>query len=909
MSQRQRKSSRAKNNMDTQANYIKQRLSLRDPLKESLDILADLTKSLELKKDVDLAVELAMVKSKYPKCTDFERDFPSICYSIATGVGKTRLMGACVAYLHLSKGIQNFFILAPNLTIYEKLIKDFSEPTNPKYVFQGIAEFVHNRPVIVTGDNYNQQGAVPGGLIEDTAIRINIFNISKFNKESKVGRGGTMPRIKRLSEYLGESYWEYLKGLNDLVILMDEAHRYHADASHNAINELKPVLGIELTATPIDEAGNIFKNVVYEYSLARALAEGKYVKNPAIAKRKNFRPQGLSTQEIERIKLEDAVSIHEDTKNELEMFARNHDVKKVRPFILVVCRDIAHATDVYKYVTSEAFFGGSYAGKILQIDSSTRDEEEVEQQFISLDNEDNQIEIVIHVNMLKEGWDVTNLYTIAPLRAAQAPVLIEQTIGRGLRLPYGGERTGDPKVDKLTVLAHENFEDVIEAAQDPNSILNKMSFIEIDDDVIGERNTVVISGSIVYETLKKEEEVLQSITNETERQTAKNVIDAKWLIVDAINNPTIVQQTNSLRDFESAEVQKKVIAEAVSRLASGQHTHKEEITKELTKVYADTLSQLQKNTIEIPRMDLMQGDVEVTYQDFDLNTTDGFTLRPLSEEIIVVEITGEQRRETIGAQQGALPDGNDANLIVSELMKYPEVDYDRTSELLFKLAKQALTAVERGLDDKSKLPLVVRQYRKVIAGKIYEQIQKGHVKVSEGDYVEPKVMPFVRIEPWNFIVPKEDGYKNYKDVISPVSAVPKYVYRGFEKSCHNEYKFDSNTEKVFAMVLESDANVQKWLRPAPNQFRIYWANNSKQYYPDFVIETKDAIYLAETKASDQMIASDVVDKKKAAMKYCKLATAFTTMNKGKPWKYLLIPHDEVSQSSSFDYFVSRFNQE
>src|SRR3989344_596823 len=159
--------------MDTQSNYIKQRLSLRDPLKESLDILADLTKSLELKN----AVELAMVKSKYPKCTDFERDFPSICYSIATGVGKTRLMGACVAYLHLTKGTRNFFILAPNLTIYEKLIKDFGEPTNPKYVFQGIAEFVHNRPIIVTGDNYNQQGSVPGGLIEDKAIRINIFNI------------------------------------------------------------------------------------------------------------------------------------------------------------------------------------------------------------------------------------------------------------------------------------------------------------------------------------------------------------------------------------------------------------------------------------------------------------------------------------------------------------------------------------------------------------------------------------------------------------------------------------------------------------------------------------------------------------------------------------------------------------
>ena len=48
---------------------------------------------------------------------------------------------------------------------------------------------------------------------------------------------------------------------------------------------------------------------------------------------------------------------------------------------------------------------------------------------------------MIHVNMLKEGWDVNNLYTIVPLRAANARILIEQSIGRGLRLPYG-KRTG-----------------------------------------------------------------------------------------------------------------------------------------------------------------------------------------------------------------------------------------------------------------------------------------------------------------------------------------------------------------------------------------------------------------------------------------------------------------------------------
>ena len=87
------------------------------------------------------------------KIGDFERDFPSLCFALATGVGKTRLMGAFISYLHAAHGINHFFVLAPNLTIYNKLIADFT-PNTPKYVFAGIAEFATEPPTIITGDNY-----------------------------------------------------------------------------------------------------------------------------------------------------------------------------------------------------------------------------------------------------------------------------------------------------------------------------------------------------------------------------------------------------------------------------------------------------------------------------------------------------------------------------------------------------------------------------------------------------------------------------------------------------------------------------------------------------------------------------------------------------------------------------------
>src|SRR5690606_14500512 len=138
--------------MNTIANNIKQRLSLREPLQDSLDIVAQLAQELDLKKEVDLVAELQKVKAHFPTCIDFERDFVSIAFSISTRVVKTRLMCATVAYLYLQKGITNFFILSPNLTIHDKLIDEFGNPAFHKYVFNGISEFVHNRPVIITGD-------------------------------------------------------------------------------------------------------------------------------------------------------------------------------------------------------------------------------------------------------------------------------------------------------------------------------------------------------------------------------------------------------------------------------------------------------------------------------------------------------------------------------------------------------------------------------------------------------------------------------------------------------------------------------------------------------------------------------------------------------------------------------------
>ena len=234
------------------------RLSLRKPQEKSLTLLAEIVDDLQFSKEPDLTEMLEVVKQVQPHFQNFERDFPSFCFALATGVGKTRLMGAFVAYLYLTGRSRHFLVLAPNLTIYEKLIQDFT-PFTAKYVFKGISELAIKPPVIVTGDNYDegrgirhdQVMGVTGELFDGGPV-INIFNIAKINaKDNKKGAAkSAMPKTRRLLETLGQSYFDYLAELDDLVVLMDEAHRYYAKAGTKAISDLNPILGLELTATP-----------------------------------------------------------------------------------------------------------------------------------------------------------------------------------------------------------------------------------------------------------------------------------------------------------------------------------------------------------------------------------------------------------------------------------------------------------------------------------------------------------------------------------------------------------------------------------------------------------------------------------------------------------------------------------
>ena len=894
--------------MNRHINAIAGRLSLRPPQRHSLEILDRITEIVPPGKSLDIAAALKVICSEFPTASDFEREFPSICFSLATGVGKTRLMGAFISYLHLAHGINNFFVLAPNLTIYNKLIGDFT-PGSPKYVFRGIAEFATEPPDIINGDNYEEKA----GSLFDRVLRckVNIFNISKINSEV---RGGKSPRIKRLSEYIGESYFDYLAALPDLVLLMDESHRYRASSGVRAINELKPVLGLELTATPFVEGAKgaiAFKNVVYDYTLASAIADG-FVKEPAVVTRKDFNPAGMTGDQIERMKLEDGIRLHESVKVELETYARATGNKIVKPFILVIARDTTHAAQLLATIKSDSFFEGRYKDKVIQVDSSKTgaEEEEMISRLLKVESTEEPTEIVIHVNMLKEGWDVTNLYTIVPLRAANARILIEQSIGRGLRLPYG-KRTGVSAVDRLNIVAHDKFQEIVDDANRPDSPIRMQKLI-LPADGIQERTVTVIAQSQVAAAIGLAPEqpagASTQVAASSQPSPFKTVEEKKVAAVayEAIrkleNQPAKVPTTSAL-------LQPEIIAQLVEEVqATYAATPQMEIEGVVQKpdvaaIVRQMAQIVDRGTIPIPRILVVpSGEVKRGFKSFKLALS-GLKYQPVSEELWVQHLRTNQR-ELITLGKGNADEARLEDYVVSGLMDFDDISYDEHADLLYDLSNQVVTHLKSYLAEPD-VAKVLRCYQKPIAQFVHAQMQPHYwedvsgyeVKVSKG---------FERIRESAFSAVEGLHHQDYHQPPADKSKIGQVVFVGFARCLQTAVKFQSDTERKMAVILDRDS--ERWFKPAKGQFQIIYrvGSDHREYLPDFVAETADAIYMVETKASNETDDPEVQSKKVAATAWCQRSSDYAKTNGGKPWRYALIPHTAIAENITIKGLADQF---
>ncbi len=927
--------------------YLGGAMSLREPQRKSLELFASYLQSPAGQKvlarmkrsergDVsELLIESKAYFSAVPEAkefTDFERAFPGYTFALATGVGKTRLMGAFVAYLYLVYNIQHFLIVAPNLTIYRKLYEDFSQPNNPKYVFLGVQEININTAKVITTENYaNQRGPALFG----NQIEINIFNIQQFAQKDMTNERG----ITKAWETAGESYFDYLKAQEDLVVMLDEAHHYHADAALGAFDVLDPLFGLEMTATPYlgtkgsgKNAQQIrMKNVLYSYNLGDAI-RGKLVKDPWVGTEADvdfsqFDPDSIDT---DARKLSLAAFFHERAKNALKEYALEHAKPVVKPVMLVVAKDTAHAGQLKALIDSDDFRGGEFKGKVIEVHTKLRGDEADEniEKLLSLEHPDNPIEVVIHVNMLKEGWDVTNVYTIAPLRESAAAILTEQTIGRGLRLPYG-ERTGEPLVDRLVLVAHEQFAKVVALAKDSSLIQGNVEQVTAAE--AGEVRTLTEVKPIVLQDVENE---IRS--NETIMQAVAEKVEAEVLKLPRIESmETEVRAT--IVETKTGEMVSILGKEAIdTRSFSGYHGQEPNGTDrqsfgddtifaslsqnargELEKIAVKAVSTLERRNIPIPRLILTPHFAELSIDDFDLNES---VLRPYSNERAILEeqLQSERGRDLFGddvpgrkqrqvtrvTSLGSHIRQTAESTLIAALLDFALVDYDdpKQKPLLLKLAKQTVEYYRKRALDEENLALIIESNARGIAEDIYKQILVHKELKSEGYFAseigEPKSYP----EQHNIALSSANAPVKIDSQVDTFSAKP--VYTGFKKACHSIYRFDSSDEVRFAYLLDRDESVEDWMRPAPNQFEgLYWTDTSGEsqhrYEPDFVVEFEGSIVMVEVKPDNEIDDANVQAKKATAEKYCE--TVNNSIGKHgivKPWRYVIVPTSRITLHST-----------
>lgn len=886
---------------------IKWAMSLRDPQYEALKCFDNISSRIEYKTASKSEAEKAASENcqePHKIVVDKEFDFPSFCFDMTTGIGKTRLMGACIYYLYKTKGYKHFFILCPGNTIYDKMRRE-TVPGHPKYMFKGL-EAEMGRPKAYDGENYLSYPVryVQSELqIEKTSeIQLFIFNISKI-----FTRGDLEFKFHKFNENLGGSFADVLRSFDDLVFCMDEAHRYYAPASKTAINYLNPVLGLEFTATP--KSRN--KNIIFHYGLEEGA--GKFLKIPVVMGRTNT--AGYSDDDIEEMKLKDGIKLHERRKAIVYKYCIDNGLEQVKPIVLVACKDTTHAKKIKEKIDSDAFFGGRYVGKVIEIDSSTRGEETEEniQKLLTIEQNTNPVEIVLHVYKLKEGWDVNNLFTIIPLNAAKSDILALQTIGRGLRLPFG-EITHIEEIDTLDIVAHDHYREIIDDIKD-NPVFKKRN---LDDEDIPETEAVRVEAVVqdqqisIFDDVFKDTNV-KSFQNIDTNKDIDNLYEAyqKAYVKKAApkkkdSKPdgqiTIFDLFGDTADTSSVDTRSKEEQAPTDTTVSQDNL---DITIEIAgpsksnvpelyvkELFKQKVEEFKRVAISVPKISISYSSsiefkpftVKRNVMDFDV----------AASKIERYDAVNNRLLQTLDADP-LMVDDPENTLACSLLETIPEFSYD-DADLILDVVEQYLRLIDGDEETKRK---IIRRYATVIVEDLRQQIYASKEEHTEFIYnVQQDLIVFGSFAKTK--LKHVDGKLGYKKEIADKKNIKNYLFEGYRKSYYPVNSFDSDDERRFAVVLEDDEGVVRFIKPPLNQLGLFY-RAGKQYNPDFLVETKDCKYMVEVKAANQVNNEDVQEKARAGVKWCECASKVDADD--KKWKYRLVSGEDIIIGNTLKYIL------
>jgi type III restriction enzyme len=783
---------------DSAIDAVAARLDLREPNREALRSIAY---TLSQHYDID------------GKSPPFEA-----VVDAATGVGKTYIIAAAIEYL-AERGHSNFAVVTPGRTILDKTIANFT-PSHRRSLLGGMEV----EPLVVTSENFATVDHA-----EPDRVRLYVFTVQSLVKPS--GKQGK--KTHSFHESLGEAFYEYLRALDDLVLFADEHHVYYGPSFSDAIRDLSPHALIGLTATPHKKTPE--EQLIYRYPLAAAIAD-RLVKTPVLVGRKDDRGKETLT------KLQDGIRLLEAKRQTMAGWCKTTGNEPVNPVLLVIAQTIEGAEEVSDLVRQPSFFDGRYADAVLTVHSKAPDEalaalEEVE-------DSDSPVRIIVSVGMLKEGWDVKNVYAICSLRPLLSDVLTEQTLGRGLRLPWG-EYTQVPLLDTLEVLAHDKYE----------ALLKKTGVI--NEEFLDYRTRVIVrvdsdgAESVGLETTRAEIEA----TDDTEATGAVVIEDQETREHDAGEEMSRLAQQIAPRDdlaplriplLKMTKVELKFSLADITDLDPF-----EKLGRQLATDPDDDLRRIELGARIVTGKDGLRRT--------ELVTTTGDRIVSAAAAIPL----DEAREQLIDAVLGAEivpPHPDEAKAATQIVEAFLRGLGDQAERVLSAFGDRAAARLVREVTSQHRHFVGKPQYEHVVELETFAPLRVARLAVS-GD----RTGAFSR----------STGYE------------------GWKRSMYPQVWFDSNTERQFALLLDDADEVGYWVRLHPGDLKILWQSNGREYNPDFVVVDEDGTHwLVEAKMTKEMESADVKGKETAAKRWANHVSKDPTV--GAEWRYLLVSEDDIA---------------
>jgi type III restriction enzyme len=525
----------------------------------------------------------------------FDESWLRLVTKMATGSGKTKVLSLILAWSYFHKLYEpdstlarNFLIIAPNIIVLDRLRTDFdglkiffADPVLPD---NGYEDRNWRDDFQLTLHLQDAIGTVrPTGNIFLTNIHRVYEGDNTLPSAADVDTSdyflGPQPVAKTQDSTVDLAH--IVRDIDELAVLNDEAHHIHdprmawfksIEDIHNRLKMKGKALAlqVDVTATPRHNNGAIFVQTVSDYPLVEAIHQN-VVKHPVL-------PDPASRAKLQERQSSRYSERYRDYLHlgylEWKKAADEHTKLGKKAVLFVMTDDTKNCDEVASYLeTTYAEFQGAVLvihtknnGEIGESVTGKKEEElrALREAANTIDRPESPYKAIVSVLMLKEGWDVRNVTTIVGLRAysAQANILPEQTLGRGLRRMYR-----DPDVSELvSVVGTDAFMDFVESI--------KSEGVELEHQPMGEGSkpktpiVVEVDRENTAKDLERLDIQIPVLTPRIYREY-KNLSD---LDVSSFDHQKVV-----LRQFSEAEVREIVFRD----ITSGEVTHATELSSDV----------------------------------------------------------------------------------------------------------------------------------------------------------------------------------------------------------------------------------------------------------------------------------------------------------------------------------------